>query len=275
MTLLALGAEGQVSEVPHLACAVVADAGVDLVLGIHHKRPVAHERFIERMAAENQEFGILERVKTHHVATPIVQGELLVTQQGSAFALELALEDVGKGGVGGVDGKVEAASFRQGDVEVEGGREGEHRGGASVQGSDHHLDLGVVEFEDRGVFAVVDDRGWIAEFFRGWGVEPNLKAMHSAAVAADFVARDLLVDGATSRAEEHEFALAVHDVVGEAVGVTATARDEVRRGGDASVGVGLDVHAQGAGFNPHGPKLIQHHPRRDQIGVVASKGSND
>ena len=41
--------------------------------------------------------------------------------KGAAFALELALDDVGKGVVGGVNGKVEAASFRQGDVEVEGG----------------------------------------------------------------------------------------------------------------------------------------------------------
>ena len=34
----------------------------------------------------------------------------------------------------------------------------------------------------------------------------------------------------------------------EAVGVTAASRDEVRGGGDAGVGVGFDVHAQGAGF---------------------------
>ena len=57
--------------------------------------------------------------------------------------------------------------------------------------------------------------------------------------------------------------------------MTPTAGNQVCGGRDAGVGVGLDVHAQGAGFDAHRSKLIQHHPRRHQVGVVASERSDD
>ena len=246
-----------------------------MVLAVHHKRPVGHKRFVERLAAQDEEFGIFEGVKTHHVAAAVVQGELLVTQEVSAFSLKLAFDDVRKGVVRGVDGEVETSARRKRDVVVEGRCKCEDGGGAAFERADHDLDFRVAELDDGRVFALVDDGRRVAEFFLRRRVEPNLKPVHGAAVPPNLVARDLLVDGAPTGTEEHEFAFAVNDVVGEAVRVAPASRNQVRRWGDARVGVGFDVHAQGAGLDPHGPKLIQHHPRRHEVGVVAGKGSKD
>ena len=70
-----------------------------------------------------------------------------------------------------------------------------------------------------------------------------------------------LVDRAPTGTEEHELTLAVHDVVGEAVCVTSAAKNQVRGGRDAGVGVGR-MSMPNVRVRSHGPKLIQHHPRR-------------
>ena len=93
---------------PHFACAVVADAGVDLVLRIHHKRTVADQRLIEWLTAQHQELRIFKGVEAHDVASAVVEGKLLIPEQVAALAFKLPFDDVGKGIVRGVYRQVES-----------------------------------------------------------------------------------------------------------------------------------------------------------------------
>ena len=76
---------------PHFACAVVADASVDLVLRIHHKRTVADQRFIERLTAQHKEFRVFKGVEAHDVTPAVVEGKLLVPEQAAALAFKPSL----------------------------------------------------------------------------------------------------------------------------------------------------------------------------------------
>ena len=172
----------------HLACTVVSDASVDLVLRIHDKWTVADQRFIERQSSQHKEFGVRKGVKAHDLTPSVVERKLFVSKKVSALAFKLSFNDVCKSVVRRVDGQVESTTGRQGDVIIKRWREGEYGGGEAVQRANHHFDFGIAKFQSRRVFALVNDCGWVAKFLLGWSVEPNLKAVNGPAVASDFVA---------------------------------------------------------------------------------------
>ena len=94
----------------HFARAVVADAGVDLVLVVHDERAVTDQGLVQRFPAEHQELGLFQRVKPHDITAAVVERELFVAQQVSTFAFELTLNHVNKGIVRWVDRQVQSPS---------------------------------------------------------------------------------------------------------------------------------------------------------------------
>ena len=209
------------------------------------------------------------------VAPAVVQGQLLGLQFATPLDLEAAIHDVHEGVVAGIDRQVQSAALGDVDVVVEGRTVG-LRVRRLAEGLAHqHLDAVVFRLDDGKVGPVAKGGDGRAEFLSRRQVQPNLEPVNDAPIAANLHAAHLFVDGAPARAEHHELALAVDQVVLEAVRVAATAGQQIGSGRDPGMGVGLDVHAQRPRVDLKRTEFVQHHKGGHEVSVVASEASED